>query len=91
MNFDLQDLQDDMEDMLELAGEVQETLGRAYGLPDDVDEDDLEAGGYTCTVLFRVSAHGRLFDTPPYMLCILPGSQTAVQPVLRFRVYGAFV
>ena len=33
-----------MEDMLELAGEVQETLGRAYGLPDDVDEDDLEAG-----------------------------------------------
>ena len=33
-----------MEDMLELAGEVQETLGRAYGLPDDVDEEDLEAG-----------------------------------------------
>lgn len=39
----IEDLQDDMEDMLELAGEVQETLGRAYGLPDDVDEDDLEA------------------------------------------------
>ena len=37
-----------MEDMLELAGEVQETLGRAYGLPDDVDEDDLEAGVCTC-------------------------------------------
>ena len=33
-----------MEDMLELANEVQETLGRAYGLPEDVDEDDLEAG-----------------------------------------------
>ena len=33
-----------MEDMLELAGEVQDTLGKAYGLPDDVDEDDLEAG-----------------------------------------------
>ena len=30
--------------MMELAGEVQETLGRAYGLPEDVDEDDLEAG-----------------------------------------------
>lgn len=36
-----------MEDMLELAGEVQETLGRAYGLPDDVDEDDLEAGQFS--------------------------------------------
>lgn len=32
--------------MLELAGEVQETLGRAYGLPEDVDEEDLEAGVY---------------------------------------------
>ena len=42
----LQNLQDEMEDMLELAGEVQETLGRAYGLPDDVDEDDLEAGQF---------------------------------------------
>ena len=46
-----QDLQDDMEDMLELAGEVQETLGRAYGLPDDVDEEDLEAGGWSGSLL----------------------------------------
>ena len=39
-----------MEDMLELANEVQETLGRQYGLPEDVDEDDLEAGeGIQCT------------------------------------------
>ena len=30
--------------MLELAGEVQDVLGRSYGLPEDVDEDDLEAG-----------------------------------------------
>ena len=27
-----------------MAGEVQEVLGRSYGLPEDVDEDDLEAG-----------------------------------------------
>ena len=40
----VQNLHDDMEDMLEMANEVGETLGRAYGLPDDVDEDDLEAG-----------------------------------------------
>ena len=48
----MQDLQDDMEDMLELAGEVQETLGRAYGLPDDVDEEDLEAGVCTSLCVF---------------------------------------
>ena len=42
-------MQDEMEDMLELANEVQETLGRAYGLPEDVDEDDLEAGMTYCS------------------------------------------
>jgi charged multivesicular body protein 5 len=33
-----------MEDLMEQANEVQETLGRSYNLPDDVDVDDLEAG-----------------------------------------------
>jgi hypothetical protein len=33
-----------MEDLMEQANEVQETLGRSYNLPDDIDEDDLEAG-----------------------------------------------
>ncbi len=33
-----------MEDMLEQTNEIMETMGRPYGLPDDVDEDDLEAG-----------------------------------------------
>lgn len=32
-----------MEDMLEQANEVQESLSRSYATP-DVDEDDLEAG-----------------------------------------------
>jgi hypothetical protein len=35
-------LQDDLSDMLEDANEVQEALGRSYGMP-DVDEDELEA------------------------------------------------
>ena len=33
-----------MADMLEIANEVQETLGRTYGMPEDLDEADLEAG-----------------------------------------------
>ena len=32
-----------MEDMLEQANEIQETLGRQYGMP-EMDDDDLEAG-----------------------------------------------
>jgi len=39
---EIEDLQDDMEDMLEMTDEIQETLGRSYGMP-DLDEDDLEA------------------------------------------------
>ena len=37
-----------MEDMLEQTNEVMDVLGRPYGLPEDVDEDDLEAGGPEC-------------------------------------------
>jgi charged multivesicular body protein 5 len=33
----------DMEDLLEQANEVQETLGRSYAVPDEIDEADLEA------------------------------------------------
>merc|ERR1711976_524207 len=38
----IEDLQDDLADMLEEANEVQEVLGRSYGMP-EIDEDDLEA------------------------------------------------
>lgn len=38
-----QDLQDQLEDMMEEAGEIQEALGRSYGTP-EIDEEDLEAG-----------------------------------------------
>ena len=30
--------------MLEQANEVQEAMGRSYGLPDELDEADLDAG-----------------------------------------------
>ncbi|KAI8098607.1 Snf7 family [Halteromyces radiatus] len=44
VNLDkIDSLQDEMEDLLAQASEVQETLGRSYNLPDDVDEEDLEA------------------------------------------------
>merc|ERR1712141_981132 len=43
INIDqIEDLQDDLGDMLEEANEVQEAMGRSYGMP-DLDEDDLEA------------------------------------------------
>lgn len=44
MQNDVQQAQYDMEDLLEQANEIQETLGRSYSVPDDIDEADLEAG-----------------------------------------------
>ncbi len=37
-------MQDDLEDMLEQVNEVQEIMSRSYGVPDDIDEDELQAG-----------------------------------------------
>ncbi|EGG06877.1 uncharacterized protein MELLADRAFT_35807, partial [Melampsora larici-populina 98AG31] len=36
----------DMEDLIEQANEVQESLGRSYGVPDEIDEDELQAGKF---------------------------------------------
>ncbi|RKP01562.1 hypothetical protein CXG81DRAFT_4145, partial [Caulochytrium protostelioides] len=44
VNIDkIEKLQDEMEDLLEAANDIQEALGRSYGVPDEIDEDDLEA------------------------------------------------
>eukprot|EP01035_Chromulina_nebulosa_P016973 gene16973-22469_t len=40
---EIEDMQDDLEDQLEDAGEISDILGRSYGTPNDIDEADLEA------------------------------------------------
>lgn len=47
LRVNFQDLQDQLEDMMDEANEVQEALSRSYGTP-DIDEDDLEAGTPHC-------------------------------------------
>jgi len=39
-----QNIHYEMEDLLEQANEIQESLGRSYAVPDELDEADLEAG-----------------------------------------------
>ncbi|KAG8181740.1 hypothetical protein JTE90_028278 [Oedothorax gibbosus] len=39
---DIENIQDELEDMLDQANEVQEALGRSYGMP-EMDDDELEA------------------------------------------------
>merc|ERR1712226_202981 len=40
--YKIENMQDEMEDMMEEANEIQEVMGRSYGCP-EIDEDDLEA------------------------------------------------
>ena len=40
---ELEDMQDDMADLLQDAGEISDLMGRSYGLPDEIDEADLDA------------------------------------------------
>lgn len=43
VNIDkIEDLQDQLEDLTEQAGEIQEIMGRSYGMP-EIDDDELEA------------------------------------------------
>lgn len=65
-------MQDDISDLLQDAEEIQMALGRSYGLPDDIDEDELDAGtsficlrenecahnGCSC-LMFRIGGLGR--------------------------------
>ncbi|XP_072954165.1 vacuolar protein sorting-associated protein 60.1-like [Typha angustifolia] len=38
---DIDSMQDQMMDMMDISTEIQESLGRSYNVPDDIDEDDL--------------------------------------------------
>ncbi len=49
-----------MEDLIEQANEIQESLGRSYGVPDEVDEADLQAGQLLLSVeRFQADARTR--------------------------------
>lgn len=38
---EIDNLQDDMTDLMDESNEIQDTLGRSYSVPDDIDEDEL--------------------------------------------------
>ncbi|XP_010262995.1 PREDICTED: charged multivesicular body protein 5-like [Nelumbo nucifera] len=38
---DIESMQDEMMDLMETSGEIQESLGRSYNVPDDIDEEEL--------------------------------------------------
>ena len=47
----IESLHYEMEDLMEAANEVQESMSRTYGVPEELDEADLQAGESTLTLL----------------------------------------
>ncbi|KAI7978891.1 Vacuolar protein sorting-associated protein 60.1 [Camellia lanceoleosa] len=45
---DIDNLQDEMMDLMDVSSEIQESLGRSYSVPDDIDEEDLMGGKLIC-------------------------------------------
>ena len=48
-------MQFEMEELLEQANEVQETLSRSYAVPDEIDETELEAGARPLSLSLSLS------------------------------------
>lgn len=47
-------MQDEMMDLMDVSHDIQETLGRSYSVPDDIDEDELMGGKLFIYVKVRV-------------------------------------
>ncbi|PIA54351.1 hypothetical protein AQUCO_00900705v1 [Aquilegia coerulea] len=41
---DIDSMQDEMMDLMDVSNEIQESLGRSYSVPDDIDEEELMGG-----------------------------------------------
>jgi len=74
--------------MLEQANEIQETLGRSYAVPDEIDEADLEAELDALALeeeeegpsyLADLSAAPDFVDEPPVELGDVPARQEAIK------------
>jgi len=76
LNLDqIEDLHDDMSDLLEDAEEVNEIMGRAYGVPEELDEADLmdELGALEDELAQEESE-----ELPSYLVNAASASKTAV-------------
>ncbi|XP_057680303.1 charged multivesicular body protein 5 [Corythoichthys intestinalis] len=80
----IENIQDDLEDMMEDANEIQEALGRSYGTP-EIDDDDLEAELSALGDEFLMDDDSSYLDeaaTAPSIPEALPGSKSNRDGVL---------
>ena len=46
---------------MDVSSEIQESLGRSYNVPDDIDEDDLMGGQFFIIIIQWLKYRGRVF------------------------------
>jgi len=93
-------MHDDMAEMLEQANEIQETMGRSYAVPDEIDEADLEAGvahspflpqvtllNLYCLELEALSSELPDEETPSYLSEMQPPDFIDAPPVEVSNIY----
>ncbi|KAM0862392.1 hypothetical protein ACQ4PT_045282 [Festuca glaucescens] len=86
---DIDNMQDEMTDLMDVSNEVQESLGRSYNIPDDVDEEELmgELDGLEADMEFEsaaVPSYLQPDEEPDINLPAAPTYPTAV-PVNRHQ------
>lgn len=56
-------MQDEMMDLMDVSTEIQESLGRSYNVPDDIDEEELMGGktGKLFTTFLDYLKHGCIY------------------------------
>lgn len=60
-------MQDEMMDLMDVSNEIQETLGRSYNVPDDIDEEELMGGkAYIGTSNFSWLVCRAMYIDKPY-------------------------
>lgn len=52
-----------MQELLEQANEIQASLSRSYAVPDDISEDELEAGTFEYQLSHRMRIYNSTYRT----------------------------
>lgn len=81
----MKNLQDDMMDLMDVSNEIQESLGRNYSVPDDIDEEDLMGGKCKFTVIFLLQN----YHCPFPFYCHLP--LNIFSPYISIPVLSLFI
>lgn len=74
---EIEDLQDQMEDMLEDANEIQDIMGRTYGMP-EVDDAELEAELDALGDEIALDDDAGFLDTTPKIPSREPGAESVI-------------